>query len=155
MKMTPFPRQRRVIAAAAVLAGALVLQGSATGAQPSGAEPRAGLWEYSYRYLGLLPVGGEKRCLKDAEIDKFFEGPCNRHHTCTYPTKVFENGKIELRGKWVDKRGREAPVNATGSWTATTVDLSINGRATTGLPLVGSMKGKWVAASCPAGTPGA
>jgi hypothetical protein len=84
----------------------------------------------------------EQRCISPAEVSKFMEGPSNRHYTCTYPTKVFKNGKITLKGQCVSKKSRVVQIQATGSYSPTTfklvadVDttlagLNLGGRATT------------------------
>ena len=73
---------RRLIPAAAALA---LLSGSALHAQPNPAEDSVlpGYWQYKTRFLGIT-VDNEKKCVRPNEVEEFFNGPCNRHHTCRY-----------------------------------------------------------------------
>lgn len=151
--MTCFAAKRLVLGLS-IVCGALALTGAA-GAQPKPAV-KPGLWEYTYRAFGLIPAGKEKRCIKPADMEKFFDGPCNHNYVCTYPTKVIGDGKISLKGKWVDKRGREAPVSATGTYDDTTLELRAVVDPIGAIPTITvTSSSKWVADSCPAGTPGA
>lgn len=124
------PRLRPFLVAALALA---VLTPGGVPAQTESPEPLPGRWEYKYRIL-LIPAGTEYWCLKPAEVRRAFEGPCNRHHTCTYPVREAADGRIRLQGTWVDKRGRTAPVSGEGTYGPTTIALSFSGRTIHGLP---------------------
>ena len=126
----------------------LVLTGVAASApalsQESTIQP--GYWEVKNR---LSAVGGivgktetEKRCISPAEVQKFLMGPSNRHYKCEYPTRVFQNGKITLKGHCASKKGRQVQIVASGVYSPTsfrlTADVDTNyagiplgGRATT------------------------
>lgn len=145
---------KRVILGLWVCLAAGALYGAA-GAQSKPAV-RPGLWEYTYRAFGVIPAGKEKRCIKPVDMDKFFDGPCNHNYVCTYPTKVIGDGKITLKGRWVDKRGRQAPVSATGTYSDTTLDLRAVVDPIGAIPTITvTSSSKWLSDSCPAGTPGA
>lgn len=145
---------KRLVLGLSVLCAAVALTGAA-GAQ-SKPSVKPGLWEYTYRAFGLIPAGKEKRCIKPADMEKFFSGPCNHNYTCTYPTKVIGDGKITLKGKWVDKRGREAPVSATGTYSDTALDLRAVVDPIGAIPTITvTSSSKWLGPDCPAGTEGA
>lgn len=143
-----FPMRRLAIIAAA----GLCLTGLSASAQAqSESEVRPGYWKYTAK-IGFIPVSTQYKCLKKDEIDRFLFNPCTRHYKCTYPTKTVSDGKVALKGVWVDKRGREAPVTASGTYTDTSVKLNAHVRTINGIPLSGVMEGTWQAASCPAGS---
>lgn len=134
--------------AAATLAGILVGVPAAGWSQPSDQNLQPGLWEYTYKW-GIIPLHSENKCLKASEIDDFAAGLCTRHYRCEYPTKQFADGKITLKGTWTDKKGRVAPVSATGVYTPDTIKLNVRLRTVDGLPLAATATGKRVAATCP------
>jgi hypothetical protein len=148
------PALPRLSAAALACALALAPAASSRAAQDGAALPsdsvQPGRWEYRYKIFAL-PVATEHWCLKPEEIEKAFAGPCNRHHTCTYPVREFGDGKVRLQGRWVDKRGRVAPVSGQGSYTPTTIKLSVRGRTINGIPFVGSMNARRIGDACEAG----
>ena len=145
----PLPRPfLRFCALAAAGLGA-VLPAAST-AQPQAADSvLPGRWEYRYRIFAL-PVATEHWCLKPHEIERAFNGPCNRHHTCTYPVKEVGDGVLRLQGQWKDKRGRIAPVSGQGTYTPTTITLRVRGRTVNGIPFVGSMNARRIGDTCEA-----
>ncbi|MDB5438158.1 MAG: hypothetical protein JWM33_585 [Caulobacteraceae bacterium] len=143
---------RRLVLGLSITFAAATLNGAASGAE-SRPTVKTGLWEYSYKLFGL-PAGKEKRCLKPADIDKFFAGPCNHNYTCTYPTRVVGGGKAQFEGTWTDKRSRAAQVKASGTYTDVSFDLSVSGKTIQGIPLLASTNAKWLGADCPTGAEG-
>lgn len=143
--------------AAAVLLAAPLL---ASGVAPAQGAPAAktatgvlpGLWEYRAKVFGVN-VDTERRCLTEDKIETFLFNPCNKHHRCTYPTKVVKDGKVVLDGTWTDKRGRQAKVKANGTYTATSMSMRANVRTITGIPLSGTFSAKRLGDSCPADVP--
>jgi hypothetical protein len=138
---------------AARLAAALALGALAPAAAPAqteSPEPLPGRWEYNYRIL-LIPVGTEYWCLKPQEVRRAFEGPCNRHHTCTYPVHEVGGGKMRLQGRWVDKRGRVAPVRGEGTYDSTSIRLNFSGRSIHGLPFRGAVTARRISDTCEPG----
>lgn len=123
---------------------------AAAPAQPAALEPLPGRWEYKYRIL-LIPAGTEYWCLKPAEVRRAFEGPCNRHHTCTYPIREAADGKLRLRGTWVDKRGRTAPVSGEGAYGPTSIKLNFSGRTIHGFPFRGTVNATRISDVCEPG----
>ena len=119
-------------------------------AQDAVAEPRPGRWEYRYRIL-RLPVGTEHWCVKPEEVRRVFEGPCNRHHTCTYPVHEVGGGKMRLEGRWVDKRGRIALVKGQGVYGAEQIQLNFSGRSIHGIPFAGDVRATRIADGCEPG----
>lgn len=134
--------------AVACLAAAAVPPPAA--AQDPAPEPRPGRWEYRYRIL-RLPVGSEYWCVKPEEVRRVFEGPCNRHHTCTYPVHEVGGGKMRLEGRWVDKRGRVALVKGQGTYGAEQVQLNFSGRSIHGIPFAGDVRATRIADACEPG----
>jgi hypothetical protein len=151
MKMT------LVLLAAAALIGpasAATAQNSQNG--QASAAPAAtpiinpGYWDYTTRMLGI-PVDHKKKCLKADEVEDFLTRPCNRHHTCVYPTKQVGGGKLLLDGYWQNKEGKRAKVRATGTYSATSFNVRANGTSTQGIPIGATLEAKWLGAQCPAG----
>ena len=135
------------------LAGAamLAIPASASGQQTDTILP--GYWEYRSKVsYGVSSSSVENRCVKPADVEKFFSGPSNRHYKCTYPTRRVGNGKAEFDGVCVDKRGRKAFVTASGTYSPKYFQL--NARIKTsiiGLPITptGSIEARWLKADCP------
>jgi hypothetical protein len=138
---------------AAVLAAALPVLafGAAAVAQPSPATILTGNWEYSYRLAGFLPAGKENKCLGPAEVRRFAEGICTNRYRCEYDVKHVADGKVDLKGVWIDKKGRTAPVTAKGGYRPDAFNLDIRIRTTGGIPLSGTMNARRISATCPAG----
>ena len=140
--------------APALIAGTLILGGAAavTASHAAGKAETIlpGQWEYSYR-IGPIPAGKEDRCLKQADVDQFAKGICTRRYTCDYETRVVQDGKVALKGTWTDKKGRVAPVTASGTYAPETFRLNVHMKTINGLPLAGVMNAKRVSATC---TPG-
>lgn len=145
--VTRFPRLLRLAAAAAAIAAPLA---SAQPAADPAPEPLPGRWEYKYRIL-LIPAGTEYWCLKPDQVRRAFEGPCNRHHTCTYPVHEVDAGQIRLQGQWKDKRGRIAPVRGSGTYGPETIRLNFSGRTINGIPFRGTMNARRLGETCQPG----
>lgn len=143
------------LAAAAVFAAPMLAAPAPAQTAPapttaSGVLP--GLWEYRAKVFGVN-VDTERRCLTEDKIETFLFNPCNKHHRCSYPTKVVKDGKVTLDGVWVDKRGRQAKVRANGNYTPTTMSMRANVRTITGIPLSGTFSARRLAETCPADVP--
>jgi hypothetical protein len=122
-------------------------------AQPSGDAPiQPGYWESTNRLLS--PVRTEKverRCITPADIDKFLSGPSNHHYDCIYPTRVIQNGVIQMSGTCVEKKGgRKVKVSGYGVYTPTSFTLTatiathilgipVSGRASTEARRIGDL----------------
>ena len=110
-----------------------------------------GYWKYSAKtLLGLINVKSERRCIKADEIDRFIAFPGNRHYKCSYPVKTVGDGKVAMQGVCVDKRGREAPIRATGTYTPESFRLNVQLTTTNGIPVSGTMTAQRLSADCPA-----
>src|SRR4051812_48536866 len=108
-----------------------------------------GYWTYTARLYGVPST--KKKCLKAEEAEDFLTRPCNRHHTCVYPTKKVGDGKLLLDGYWQNKDGQRARVHATGTYEPKSFSIKANGSAIGGVPFLASMDAKWLGAECPAG----
>ncbi len=123
-------------------------------AAPAAAAPLAiqpGYWESTNRLLSpIRQKSVEKRCITPADVEKFMSGPSNRHYACTYPTKVFADGKITLKGTCRSKKGRVVQVSGAGDYTPTSFNLEakiateflgldISGRASTEARRIGDV----------------
>jgi hypothetical protein len=144
----------RVLTAAALTAASLAGAGAASSmaarAAPQAAETiRTGQWEYNTRF-GPIPVGSDQHCLKQVDVDNFNRGICLKRYTCNYETRVVQDGKIELKGAWTDKKGRVAPVTAKGSYTPESFRLNVNGKTVNGIPMVATLEAKRISATCAA-----
>jgi opacity protein-like surface antigen len=137
---------KRLLAAAAlaVLANTAVASAAETPILP-------GLWKYSARVLfGIAEVEGGRRCLKASEVERFMAFPGNKHYKCDYNRKTVANGRVDMQGACVDKKGRRAPIRARGTYTPESFRLNINLTTTNGIPLAGVMSAQRVSANCPA-----
>lgn len=94
-----------------------------------------GYWSVTNR-VAVVAGKTEKRCITPSEVAKFVMGPSNRHYKCDYPTKIFKDGKITLKGVCATKNGHQAKVDATGTYTPTTFKMTANVQTTlTGVPV--------------------
>jgi hypothetical protein len=118
-------------------AAVLLLSGVAASA-PAGAEEQTilpGYWSVTNR-VAIVAGKTEKRCITPPEVAKFVLGPSNRHYKCDYPTKIFKDGKITLKGVCATKNGHTARVDATGAYTPTTFKMTAKVRTSvSGLPV--------------------
>lgn len=133
-------------------AGALALFANMAAAAPAQAPILPGYWKWSARVLlGLYPVDGGRRCLREAEIEEFIAFPGNSVYRCSYPTKQIGGGRLTMQGACVDKKGRRAPIRATGTYTPEAFRLNVNLTTTNGIPLSGVMTAQRISAQCPSG----
>ncbi len=138
-------------AALLALAALLAIPAAASGQTSSSILP--GYWEYRSRVsFGISSTSIENRCVKPADIEKFFSGPSNRHYKCTYPTRRVGDGKAEFDGICVDKRGRKAFVTASGTYSPKA--FALNAKIKTSiiginLTPTGSIEARWLKADCP------
>jgi hypothetical protein len=109
-----------------------------------------GYWEYSTKVLGI--GSKKKKCLGADEVEDFLTRPCNRHHTCVYPTKEVGGGKLRLDGYWQNKEGKRAKVRASGVYQPKAFTINASGTAIGGIPFRATMDAKWLGAECPATT---
>ena len=133
--------------------GALALFANAAAASYAAAPTPIlpGYWKWSAKVLlGLAKVDGGRRCLKAEEISEFLAFPGNKHYRCEYPVKTIANGKLSMEGACVDKKGRRAPIKATGTYAPENFKLNIRLTTTNGIPLAGTMTAERIAAACPA-----
>jgi hypothetical protein len=146
---------------AALAASALAAPATTASAQPAPTPAQApaaaeaatpilpGYWDYTTRMLGI-PVDHKKKCLNADEVEDFLTRPCNRHHTCVYPTKQVGGGKLLLDGYWQNKEGKRARVRATGTYSPKAFTIRANGTSTQGIPIGATLQAKWLGAECPA-----
>jgi hypothetical protein len=105
----------------------LGLTAAAGAAGPASAQEtiQPGYWEVTNKVEAVIrKTSQERRCITPAQVAKFNMGPANKHYACTYPTRVFENGRIVLKGVCTDKKGKQAQVAATGSYSPTTFQMT-------------------------------
>ena len=124
-------------------------------AAPAAAAPTItpGYWESTNRLLSpIKQTKTEKRCITPADVEKFLSGPSNRHYACTYPTKVFADGRIALKGTCVSKKGRKVAVQGQGAYTPTSFNLTAEiATEFLGLDITGkaSTEARRIADTCP------
>jgi hypothetical protein len=127
---------------------------------PAVAQPRAespiqpGYWESTNRLLS--PIRSEKverRCITPSDVDKFLSGPSNHHYECSYPTRVVENGVIQMSGSCVERKGgRRVKVSGEGYYTPTSFTLTATiATRFLGIPVSGraSTEARRIADACP------
>lgn len=134
----------------ALAPAALLLAGSAN-AQEQTILP--GYWDVTNKVSAIISqTKKEKRCITPAEVSKFMMGPSNRHYKCDYPTRVFKDGRITLKGNCATKNGSTADISATGSYTPTTFNMVAQISTTyAGVALAGeaTTTAKRLSATCP------
>lgn len=135
----------------------IALTGAAASSQALSAEERTiepGYWDVTNKLSAIVSqTKKEKRCISPAEVSKFVEGPSNRHYKCTYPTRVFHNGKITLKGSCATKNGHTVQVKATGSYSPSTFKMVADIDTTwSGLPISGRAitEARRLSDTCPA-----
>ena len=140
---------------ALALIPACVLLTSPALAQDTTIQP--GYWEVTNKVSAIVSqTKTERRCITPAEVSKFVMGPSNRHYKCDYPTRVFKDGKIALKGQCATKNGSKAALEATGTYSPTT--FTMNAKISTtyaGVPLSANAitTAKRISETCPAAPP--
>lgn len=90
-----------------------------------------GYWEVTNKVEAMISkTSQERRCITPAQAARFDQGPANKRYACTYPTRVFENGRIVLKGTCVDKKGKPAQIAVTGSYSPSTFRMVADVNAT-------------------------
>jgi len=114
---------------------------------------RPGYWEVTNKVEAIITkTTQEKRCISPTQVAKFMLGPSNRHYKCEYPTRVFKDGKITLKGTCASKKGRNVLIEATGNYSPTAFKLVADVDTTyAGLPLGGTFttEAKRMGDDCP------
>lgn len=131
---------------------ALVAAQAHAASGPDG-KPMPGYWEVGEVATLLFSAKVEHRCLVTSEINKFLNGPSNRHYDCTYPTRATSDGRIRLKGSCATKKGQVAYVTAQGSYSPTTFKLVMAiSTKIGGIPLSGkaTTEAKRLGDTCPA-----
>lgn len=137
---------------ALALIPACVLLTSPAVAQDTTIQP--GYWEVTNKVSAIVSqTKTERRCITPAEVSKFVMGPSNRHYKCDYPTRVFKDGKISLKGQCATKNGSKAALQATGTYSPTTFTMVADiSTVYAGLPLSAraTTTAKRISDTCPA-----
>ena len=133
-----------------LVAGAALLANAAAATETAETPILPGYWKYSVKAVSLVTLDSGRRCLKAEEISEFIAFPGNKHYRCTYPTKTIGDGKLAMEGACVDKKGRRAPIRATGTYSPEAFRLNVRLTTTNGIPVAGAMTAQRVSASCPA-----
>jgi hypothetical protein len=136
---------------------ALALAGTANAAlaTPADTPILPGYWKWSVRAFAVVPADSGRQCIREDEIEKFLSFPGNKHYKCSYSTQRVANGRVEMVGACVDKRGRRAPIRTSGTYSPQQFRLNIALTTTNGIPIRGAMNAQRISARCPAGAPGA
>lgn len=98
-----------------------------------------GYWDVTNKVQAVVAkTSHEQRCVKPAEVAKFVMGPSNHHYACAYSTRVFQDGKITLKGQCSNKKGGQVEIAATGSYSPTTFKMVADvDTIYAGIPLAG------------------
>ena len=145
----------RPVVLALAFAPILLSTGAAAIAQTPPIQP--GYWESRNRVTAAVTLSNkvELKCVTAKDVEKFFSGPSNRHYTCTYPSRTYENGVIHMAGTCIDKKGRKIGVEVNGTYTPTSFEM--RARLNTkfaGVPISGgaSSEAHRIGDTCPAGS---
>lgn len=116
-----------------------------------------GYWDVTNKVSAIVSQSKtERRCITPDEVAKFVMGPSNRHYKCDYPTRVFKNGSITLKGNCATKNGSKAAIQATGTYSPTSFTMVANISTTyAGVPLsaTATTTAKRISETCPAPSP--
>ena len=150
-----FPKTKTLLrtTAGAVLAVGLFVLPSTTSqaiAQENDT-PLPGLWQYNYR-AWVFSAGNEMRCLTKADVQRFFDGLCNKGSKCTYSVNESRDGKVRLEGVWIDHKGRRTGVSANGVYDPKSFKLNAHVVVQVlPIPVDGVIDGHFLSADCPPG----
>jgi hypothetical protein len=135
-----------------LLAASLGVGIESAAAQPETIAP--GYWETTNQVLSPLhSTKTERRCIGPAEVAKFMEGPGNHIYRCTYPTKLFHDGHIVLKGSCKSRDGAPFPISGTGTYDRESFHLDARAEAPLGpisLPVHAVTDAHRIADACPA-----
>lgn len=150
------PAWRRLLKFAPALVAALLTLAPGAIAMAQDQSPiQPGYWE-SRNKMGIGPITlsdkVERKCLTPKEVDKFMDGPSNRHYLCEYPTRVIQDGKITMAGQCVHrKKGTKIALQLSGTYTETSFDMKA--RLKWGMLVgAGTSSAKRIGDVCPAGS---
>jgi hypothetical protein len=112
-----------------------------------------GWWETTNTVLSPLhSAKTERRCIRPADVAKFMEGPGNHIYHCTYPTKVFRDGRIRLKGSCKSRDGAPFPIEGTGTYSRESFHLEAVAHPAIGpitLPVRAATDAHRLAEACP------
>ncbi|WP_339913367.1 DUF3617 family protein [uncultured Brevundimonas sp.] len=151
--MTPSTLLSRSLATAVpILAGALMLGGSAPAPQaqtPAAQTVLPGYWEYTTSALGMRDT--ETKCVRPSEINRFFGGLSTRRWQCTYPVREVGNGNARFEGTCQDPKGRRVNVRLNGPFDAENFRFRGGAQLARGTPYIpASITARRISAQCPA-----
>jgi hypothetical protein len=135
----------------AALAAVVLLAPAPALAAASLIEP--GWWETTNTVLSPLHSSKtEQRCIGPAQVAKFMEGPGNHIYRCTYPTRVFRDGQIHLKGTCKSRDGAPFPIAGEGTYSRDSFHLDARASAPLGpisLPVHAATDAHRLADACP------
>jgi hypothetical protein len=143
----------RTVAGAALAGGLLALSGASSQASAQDSDtPLPGLWQYNY-HAWVFSAGNETKCLSKADVQRFFDGLCNKGSKCTYSVNDAHDGKVKLEGLWIDHKGRRTKVSANGVYDQKSFKLNAHiVVAVLPIPVDGVIDGHFISANCPPGS---
>ncbi len=135
----------------------LIALAAAAPARAQVATIQPGYWEVTNKVQAVISqTKKERRCITPSEVAKFTLGPSNRHYACTYPTRIFQDGQITLKGSCASKKGRQVQLDAKGTYSPSTFKLVADvDTSYAGLPLGGrfSTDARRLGDTCPPPAP--
>src|SRR5258706_556668 len=81
-------------------------------AAPPGPPIAPGFWEG--RVSALIISGRDRRCLRDADVERYVHGWSSHVYACTYPVSTVGDGHVVWHGACVSRGGRRLTIDATG-----------------------------------------
>lgn len=143
---------RQLIIQACAVALALAAASSAPAAEPNAIAP--GYWETTNKVLSpFRTTKVERRCIRPQDVAKFMNGPSNHIYTCTYPTRVVNQGSIHLKGSCASRDGKPLPISGEGTFTRDTFHMDAHVGAQLGplqIPVHAVSDARRLSAECPA-----
>ncbi|CAN5282436.1 hypothetical protein BH10PSE2_BH10PSE2_20940 [soil metagenome] len=148
-KRSPLMRLAAIVAPA--VAGALLLGLPTRHLQAQTSTPPVlpGYWEYTTSAVGDRNT--ETKCVRPADINRFFGGISTRHYSCIYPTSVVGGGNARFEGSCQDKKGRRFNVRLHGTYRPESFRFDGGAQLLRGTPYIpASITARRLAATCPA-----
>ncbi len=141
---------------ASVFTAALSVCAFATGAAV--ASPiLPGYWESTDQIT--FPIQSLKtshKCITEAQIESYMNGPINKHYSCHYSSRTFGAGAFSMAGDCVDNNGLPSKIKVDGVYTATSfkfngvLNVSIGGLT---IPVTATTDAHRLSAECPVEAP--
>jgi hypothetical protein len=115
--------------------------------------PLPGYWEQTTKVESIIHSNKtEYKCYTAQDVGKLLQ-PCNHMHVCEYSTKEAKDGRLVLKGRWVNKKdNRVIEVAGVGRYSNDHMTASAEMHTSfLGIPIsgTGELSARRVSAQCP------